>query len=71
MVRTVFDAVEAIHPRRTVLLLVEQSAAKALSVTSRCYLMTTGEVVHKGRSEALQDDPQVQDIYLGRQAPHT
>ncbi|MCU1614474.1 MAG: Branched-chain amino acid transport ATP-binding protein LivF [Frankiales bacterium] len=65
MVETVFEAVAAIHTSGTALLLVEQNAAKALSVTSRGYVMSAGEIVKEGDSRDLRDDDMVREIYLG------
>lgn len=70
MVETVFKAVAAIHLSGTGLLLVEQNAAKALSVTSRGYVMSAGEIVKEGQSSDLRDDDMVREIYLGT-APST
>jgi branched-chain amino acid transport system ATP-binding protein len=65
MVETVFEAVAAIHTSGTALLLVEQNAAKALSVTTRGYVMSAGQIVKEGRSRDLRDDDMVREIYLG------
>jgi branched-chain amino acid transport system ATP-binding protein len=65
MATTVFDAIADVHARGTSVLLVEQNAAKALSITSRGYVIASGEVVKEGRSVDLKDDPMVREIYLG------
>lgn len=65
MATAVFEAIDEIHRSGTALLLVEQNAVKALKVTSRCYVLAAGEVVREGASVELNDDPDVQAIYLG------
>ncbi|MBM7516808.1 ABC transporter ATP-binding protein [Nocardioides nitrophenolicus] len=65
MVQTVFEAVAAIHAAGTALLLVEQNAGQALAVTTRGYVMRSGEIVKEGDSQALATDPMVREIYLG------
>ncbi|GAA3536131.1 ABC transporter ATP-binding protein [Nocardioides daeguensis] len=65
MVTTVFEAIAAIHATGTALLLVEQNAGQALSVTSRGYVMRSGEIVKEGPSDELRTDPMVREIYLG------
>lgn len=47
-------------------LLVEQQAELALSIASRGYVLSTGEIVLKGTARELLDDPQIQEAYLGK-----
>jgi branched-chain amino acid transport system ATP-binding protein len=49
-------------------LLVEQQAELALSIASRGYVLTTGEIVVKGSAGELLEDPRIQEAYLGRSA---
>jgi branched-chain amino acid transport system ATP-binding protein len=49
-------------------LLVEQQAELALSIASRGYVLTTGEIVVEGSAAELLDDPRIQEAYLGRSA---
>jgi branched-chain amino acid transport system ATP-binding protein len=46
-------------------LLVEQDARIALSISSRAYVLEVGRVALTGRSEALQSDENVRRSYLG------
>jgi branched-chain amino acid transport system ATP-binding protein len=47
------------------ILFVEQQAELALSIASRGYVLTTGEIVLKGTARELLDNPQIQEAYLG------
>ncbi|MBK1661798.1 ABC transporter ATP-binding protein [Paracraurococcus ruber] len=48
------------------ILLVEQMASYALSVTDRTYVMENGRMLFDGASRELANDPRVLDAYLGR-----
>ena len=50
---------------RLAVLLVEQNARMALSMSSRAYVLETGTVALSGGSEALRDSPHVKAAYLG------
>jgi branched-chain amino acid transport system ATP-binding protein len=43
-----------------------REAELALSIASRGYVLATGEIVLKGSSRELLDDPQIQEAYLGK-----
>jgi branched-chain amino acid transport system ATP-binding protein len=68
MVETVFNAVAAIHRAGTAVLVIEQNATKALELTSRGYVMSSGVVVKHGASTDLRNDESVREIYLGSAA---
>lgn len=46
-------------------LLVEQNSRMALSISSRAYALTTGNVVIEGNSKELMTDPRIKAAYLG------
>jgi branched-chain amino acid transport system ATP-binding protein len=48
------------------ILLVDQMASYALSVTHRTYVMENGRILLHGESQQLANDPRVLDVYLGR-----
>jgi branched-chain amino acid transport system ATP-binding protein len=48
------------------ILLVEQLATEALAVTSRAYVMESGQVTISGNSNDLTHDPRVMEAYLGK-----
>ena len=61
-----FEAVLRIHSRGVPILLVEQNAYQALSVSQKAYVLETGKMVQEGTGRALLDDPHVMEYYLGR-----
>ncbi len=65
LVQQIFEMVRAIHREGTTVLLVEQNARLALSVTEHAYVLERGRVVFEGPSAALAEDPRVRAAYLG------
>jgi branched-chain amino acid transport system ATP-binding protein len=65
MVETIFRVVATVHREGIPILLVEQNAARALSVADRAYVMDSGEILMQGGAEALLNDPKVRAAYLG------
>jgi branched-chain amino acid transport system ATP-binding protein len=65
LVRQVFQIVEAIHREGATILLVEQNARLALSLTDHAYVLERGRVVFEGPSRALAQDERVRAAYLG------
>jgi branched-chain amino acid transport system ATP-binding protein len=57
--------IREIHAAATTVLLVEQNAFLALSLSQRCYVMETGRITVSGRSEELMENPFVRRAYLG------
>lgn len=61
-----FERFQQINKRYgTSMIIVEQNAELALSVTNRAYIMQVGEIVIDGESAKLLSDPAVQQAYLG------
>lgn len=65
LVDGIFDVIRQLHEGGTTILLVEQNARMALDVADRGYVLQTGEIVLQNDATALQNDPEVQRIYLG------
>ena len=65
LVQQVFQIVQAIHRGGTTILLVEQNARLALTVSSYAYVLERGKVVLEGAAAELVADPRVQAAYLG------
>ena len=59
------EIVLEISKRGATVLLVEQNAAMALSISDRAYVLQTGTVAMTGRSDDLLSDSRVQALYLG------
>ena len=66
LVREVYDIISDIRENESLtILLVEQNASMALRLADRAYLIETGSIVIEGTAEELQDDPRLQEVYLG------
>jgi branched-chain amino acid transport system ATP-binding protein len=66
LMMTVFKALKEINRQEgTAILLVEQNARLALKFSQRGYVLETGNIVIKGDSAELLDNPDVQKAYLG------
>jgi branched-chain amino acid transport system ATP-binding protein len=61
----IYETVVEINKQGVTILLVEQSATHALSVSNRGYVLETGKVVLTDESANLQANPEVQKAYLG------
>jgi branched-chain amino acid transport system ATP-binding protein len=65
LVDRIYETIEEINRRGTTILLVEQNANIALSVSTRGYVLETGKVALTDSSESLRTNPEVQAAYLG------
>jgi branched-chain amino acid transport system ATP-binding protein len=65
LVDRIYETVAEINRQGMTILLVEQSATHALSVSNRGYVLETGRVVLADESAKLQANPEVQKAYLG------
>ena len=65
MVQKVFETVLAISKEGVTILLIEQNAKLALEVSSRGYVMESGEITLQGKAKQLLSDPKVRAAYLG------
>lgn len=63
---TIFPVLIDLNRRGLSILLVEQMASYALSVTARTYVIESGRVLLEGPSAMLSTDGRVLDAYLGR-----
>jgi len=68
MVQKVFETVIAIAREGVTILLIEQNAKLALEVSSRGYVMESGEITLHGEAAQLLSDPKVRAAYLGEAA---
>jgi branched-chain amino acid transport system ATP-binding protein len=65
MVEIVFDTILAINREGTTILMVEQNARKALSVSHRGLVLELGRNRFEGTGAELLNDPEVREHYLG------
>lgn len=65
LVQQVFAIVQQMHRDGLAILLVEQNAKLALSVSSYAYILENGEIVLHGESSQLASNEKVQQSYLG------
>ena len=60
-----FDIIRAVSESGTTVLLVEQNAKKALSISDRAYVLETGTITMSGKAKDLLEDEAVKKAYLG------
>ena len=65
LVERIYETIAEINRQGTTILLVEQNANFALSVSQRGYVLETGQVALSDEASALRDNPEVQRAYLG------
>jgi branched-chain amino acid transport system ATP-binding protein len=65
LMMSMFDALKELNQEGTTILLVEQNARMALQFAQRGYVLENGILVLEGSSEALLDNPEVKNAYLG------
>ncbi len=63
--REVYEALLKISQAGTTILLVEQNAKMALGIANFGYIMETGRIVLEGTAKELQENEDVQELYLG------
>lgn len=61
----IFQLIQDINKQGTTILLIEQNANMALSVSHRAYIMETGNIIMEGDAHTLARDPAVKKAYLG------
>ena len=64
-VNEIFDIIRAVRESGTTVLLVEQNAKKALSISDRAYVLETGTITMSGKAKDLLEDEAVKKAYLG------
>jgi branched-chain amino acid transport system ATP-binding protein len=65
LVEEIFRIIQEINSQGTTILLVEQNASMALSISHRAYVLETGRIVLEGKAQDVLNDPQVKAVYLG------
>ncbi len=69
VIQEVFERITDINKTGIPVLLVEQNAALALSVSNRAYVIERGRIIHSGLSKDLAEDDKVREAYLGKRKP--
>jgi len=65
LVEALYEALQRLHLEGLTLLLAEQSIPLALDIADHAYVLQTGRTVLAGSAAELENNPQVQEIYLG------
>jgi branched-chain amino acid transport system ATP-binding protein len=65
LVREIFGIIQTINKEGTTILLVEQNARMALSIAHFGYVLETGRIVLANTPQALMEDEDVKEFYLG------
>ena len=65
LVNEIFDMIRVMHAEGITILLVEQNAKKALSVSDRAYVLETGNITMSGLAKDLAENDEVKKAYLG------
>lgn len=65
LVNSIFKAIKEINQRGVSILLVEQNAYLALSLSHRAYVLTNGEVTLQGMAKELLNNEDIKKAYLG------
>jgi branched-chain amino acid transport system ATP-binding protein len=68
LVAKIFEIVREIARQGVTILLVEQNARLALEVSSRGYVMESGNITLAGDAKGLLENPKVREAYLGEAA---
>lgn len=64
-IREIFKIIQEIQKTGTTVLLIEQNAKMALSISTRAYVLETGSVVLSGPGQELLESDEIQKAYLG------
>ena len=65
MMGSVFERIRSVNAMGVSILLVEQNAREALSMSDRGYVISSGENRLEDRGPALLDNPEIARLYLG------
>lgn len=66
LVKEIFDIIREVNAQGITILLVEQNARMALSISHRAYVLETGTITIQGDAKELLNDPRVKKAYLGQ-----
>ena len=66
LVKEIFSIIREVNKKGITILLVEQNAKMALSISNRAYVMETGKITMEGNAGELLKDDRVKKAYLGQ-----
>jgi len=66
IIEEVFERITEINNDGIPILLVEQNAALALSISNRAYVLERGNITYRGLSKDLANNDKVKEAYLGK-----
>lgn len=66
LVKEIFSIIREVNKKGITILLVEQNAKMALSISNRAYVMETGKITIQGNAGDLLKDARVKKAYLGQ-----
>lgn len=66
LVKEIFSIIKEVNRKGITILLVEQNAKMALSISNRAYVLETGKITIEGSAKDLLDDERVKKAYLGQ-----
>jgi len=64
----IFDHIRTITGLGTSAVVIEQDALRALAVSTRAYVLVTGQVAFEGSAETIAADERIRSAYLGGRA---
>ncbi|HMO45867.1 MAG TPA: ABC transporter ATP-binding protein [Rubrivivax sp.] len=65
VVKQMFEIIQQINRDGTTVLLAEQNAFAALSISDRAYVMERGRIIMEGKSSKLLGDERIRKAYIG------
>ena len=65
LVSEIFDIVKSFREAGKTVLLVEQNAKKAMTISDRVYVLETGSITKEGNASELINDESIKKAYLG------
>jgi branched-chain amino acid transport system ATP-binding protein len=71
LVKEIFDIIKSVNEAGVTILLVEQHARIALTISDFAFILENGRFVMKGHPKELMEDKNVQEFYLGAKTEET
>lgn len=65
LVERISEIIKTVNAQGTSVLLVEQNARMALSISDRAYVLENGRIVKEGAASDLLEDDDIREFYLG------